>query len=146
VTDSAPAPEFGEREAGAAYVDRPGAYAIVLDASALLLVVRVDGRLFLPGGGIEARESEEEALVREVLEETGCLVRVRARVGSAAQYARSRSGRRHYRKIEHFHAADLVGVVGGAIEADHETIWLPPRDVVLSEAAQRWALERALGG
>ena len=56
------------------------------------IVVREDGKIAiinktlkhefkLPGGGIEQEESPEEGFIREVLEETGCLVKIVDKLG-----------------------------------------------------------------
>ena len=51
---------------------RPGAYGVVRRGGAVLLVWdQADEQWYFPGGGIEAGESPEEALAREVTEETG---------------------------------------------------------------------------
>lgn len=58
---------------------RPGAYALVMRQGMLLMMrVRPTGEWFLPGGGIEPGEPVEEALLREVMEETGLEVTVRS--------------------------------------------------------------------
>jgi 8-oxo-dGTP diphosphatase len=49
---------------------RPSAYGIVIKDSKLLVSPEFDG-YDLPGGGLELGELPEEAVVREVLEETG---------------------------------------------------------------------------
>ena len=56
----------------------PSVTAIVLDDNGdLLLVHRTDNNLWaLPGGGVDPGESVSEAVVREVLEETGVHVEV----------------------------------------------------------------------
>lgn len=53
------------------------------DGEFLVIEERVSGRRVLtqPGGHIEAGESPEDALVREVLEESGCDIAVRDLVG-----------------------------------------------------------------
>jgi len=59
------------------FVFRPGAYAIIVyEGKILLLTNRETGRYTLPGGGIEVGERLEDALKREVLEETGLVVEV----------------------------------------------------------------------
>ena len=60
--------------------------AVVHDGSGRLLLIRRGrdphrGRWSLPGGRVEAGESPEQAVVREVREETGLVVRAGAAVG-----------------------------------------------------------------
>lgn len=57
----------------------PAAIGIVLNAeqTQILLVKRRDVPVWvLPGGGVEINEKPEEALIREILEETGYQVRI----------------------------------------------------------------------
>ena len=62
---------------------RPGVAAVILnEAGDVLLEERADFGLWgLPGGGIEIGESVTEAIVREVLEETGLVVQITRLVG-----------------------------------------------------------------
>jgi len=53
-----------------------GVGAIVTDGSGRLLLVREDGEWLAPGGEIEDGESHQQALVREVREETGIEISV----------------------------------------------------------------------
>jgi ADP-ribose pyrophosphatase YjhB (NUDIX family) len=53
---------------------RISVYGVTFDGDAVLLVPQWDG-YDIPGGGIELGESTEAALVREVFEETGLMVR-----------------------------------------------------------------------
>lgn len=54
--------------------------AVINEGTQVLLIVRghepAQGLWSLPGGGVEAGESLEEALVREVKEETGLIIQV----------------------------------------------------------------------
>ena len=53
------------------------------DRAHVLLILRRDVPVWvLPGGGVESNESPEEAVVREILEETGVCVKVSRLVGS----------------------------------------------------------------
>lgn len=61
---------------------RPSAYAIIRHAEQVLLLnMHSTGKLFLPGGGSEIDERLEEALHREVREETGLEVEIERFVG-----------------------------------------------------------------
>lgn len=52
------------------------------DRKEVLLVKRRDVPVWvLPGGGIDAKESSEEAIIREILEETGFTVKIERLVG-----------------------------------------------------------------
>jgi 8-oxo-dGTP pyrophosphatase MutT (NUDIX family)/L-amino acid N-acyltransferase YncA len=56
---------------------RPAAYALILcQGRVLLLSMRGTGKYHLPGGGIHPAESIEQALQREVREETGIAIQV----------------------------------------------------------------------
>jgi ADP-ribose pyrophosphatase YjhB (NUDIX family) len=60
---------------------RQAVRALIVDGSSRLLLFRADlpGRSpwwYAPGGGVEAGESDEQALVREVAEETGLMLDV----------------------------------------------------------------------
>jgi 8-oxo-dGTP diphosphatase len=79
-------PEFGERIEGRTYVSRPGAYALITDLRDLVGVIRSRGAYFLPGGGIEAGETAEDALLRELREELGWTARILAGIGEAVQH------------------------------------------------------------
>jgi len=94
--------------------------AVVLSERGVLLALRGDLRGFeLPGGSALAGESDEEAVRREVREETGVLVEVEARVGD---YVRS-GFRPHRARVWRCRA------VGGAPRPGDETLavaWFDP--------------------
>ncbi len=75
-------------------VDIPCVGAVVFDeAGRLLLVKRANppakGMWSLPGGRLEVGETAEQGVVREVLEETGLVVRVEREVGTVERKAPS---------------------------------------------------------
>lgn len=66
---------------------RPSAYAIIHhDDKVLLLNMRSTGKLFPPGGGSEVGEQLEQALHREVREETGLEIEIERFVGFKEEF------------------------------------------------------------
>jgi 8-oxo-dGTP pyrophosphatase MutT (NUDIX family) len=66
-------------------VCRRGVVAVVVRSDAFLVVrrsagVAAPGRFCFPGGGIEANETEQQAIVREFWEELGTVLRPRRRI------------------------------------------------------------------
>jgi 8-oxo-dGTP pyrophosphatase MutT (NUDIX family) len=62
-----------------------GAAAVIFDDAGRVLLVKENydrRRWSLPGGAVEAGESDEEAVIREVAEETGVVARVGDLIGS----------------------------------------------------------------
>lgn len=56
---------------------RPGVYGIIVNKGKILLVnTKSSGKYFFPGGGIELGEKIENALRREIKEETGINVKI----------------------------------------------------------------------
>lgn len=114
---------------------RVGAYAVVVADAGLLLTQMADstpvpGQWGLPVGGVDHGEAPAEAVVREVLEETGHeLVDVRLLdVGSHRFVARSPRGR-----LEDFHSVQVV-YAGGVREVREPEVL----DVGGSTVRARW--------
>jgi 8-oxo-dGTP diphosphatase len=96
-------PQFGERIAGRIYTYRLGAYAVVFDADQRVAVVKNrHGYYFLLGGGVEPGETMEEALQREVLEESGYDIHIHRKLGEAIEYLRAERDQQHFEVHGHF--------------------------------------------
>ena len=64
------------------FVFRPAVYGIIIHRGRVLLVnTRRTGNLYLPGGGVDIGEKIEDALKREVKEETGLDVDIKEFMG-----------------------------------------------------------------
>ena len=136
---------FGERQAGLAYRTRATVFGLVI-RNGLLACVRVDrgerSYFDLPGGAIDAGESEAEALAREFLEETGLTVRGVKRIGQTSQRFRRSTGE-PVRNLSGVWVAAVEGHDPAAkIEDDHELVWLDPVQAVseLRHEAHAWAV------
>lgn len=91
----------GRRE----YPERPvvGVGGVVIQDGAVLLVQRrsepLAGQWSLPGGAVELGETLEEAVVRELREETGLTVRVLELVEAFERITRDETGRPRYHYV-----------------------------------------------
>ncbi|WP_206426009.1 NUDIX hydrolase [Nakamurella antarctica] len=112
------------------------------------IIGRLDrrGRLrwSLPKGHLEAGETEEEAAIREVEEETGISGRITARLGSV-EYSFAASGRRIHKCVHHFLMEMVSGELSDADIEVSEVAWvrlteLPGR---LAYAGERRLVARA---
>lgn len=137
-------PTFGVPEPGVEYLVRPSAYALLADGRGRVALVRTPQGVYLPGGGIEAGETAEQAIVREAVEECGLAVRVRegAWSASAVQFCFSIPEYAYFEKHSVFLETEIERVAGGATEADHELFWEPAASApsVLSHESQAWAV------
>jgi 8-oxo-dGTP diphosphatase len=81
----------------------PGVTAVVLGNRGILLVKRdkepAKGKWSLPGGAVEVGESQEEAVAREVMEETGVVCKVLGMVSTADVIIHDELGRTEYHFI-----------------------------------------------
>ena len=123
------------------YIERLSAYAVVRDASGCVALIRTPRGFFLPGGGIEASETPEEATQREALEEAGLIVESRALVGKAIEIVCSPEENACFEKRCVFLEAEVVGQAPSR-DGDHELIWVDFDRAIgmLSPESHRWAL------
>jgi mutator protein MutT len=123
------------------YPGRPvvGVGAVVLDGDRVLLVKRgqapLKGHWSLPGGAVETGETLEQAVAREVLEETGITIEVGPMVEVLDRISRDVEGRvEHHFVLIDFVARPLRGVLEGASDAD-EAAWVAVADLAKYDVA-----------
>ena len=120
---------------------RRAARAIVFDTNKKVALLHVTKKHFhkLPGGGIEGKESVQEALKREAMEEIGCEIENVRELGIIEEYR----GKFNLHQLSYCFLAGLAGEKGTPhLEADEiadgfETVWLSIEDamkVLKSEA------------
>ena len=140
------APQFGDADPGVNYRDRPAAFGLGLRDGrlALVRVTYPDKAPFfdLPGGGVDAGESPEQALIREFGEETGLIVQVGPRLGLANQRFRRKNGEPTNNLCTFFEVEVQGADTRLKIEQDHELVWVEPVQALkaLRLEAQAWAL------
>lgn len=110
---------------------RPAAYGIIIQEGKILMVPQWDG-YDLPGGGVDIEELGEEAVVREVKEETGLDVIVDTLVTTRESFFTFRRKGKHTHSIAFYYTAHVVGgelseegFVGGEKEYMHLAEWIP---------------------
>lgn len=137
--------QFGQPLPGLEYRDRPTAFGLVFH-DGKLACVRVDrgaGSYYdLPGGAVDGDETEEQALIREFVEETGMAVRPFDRIAEAAQYFRKSTGEPLNNRGGFWVAERLSIDPAAKVEADHELVWLHPHTALneLRHDAHAWAV------
>ena len=123
------------------YPDRPvvGVGAVVLDGERVLLIKRghapLKGQWSLPGGGVETGETLEQAVAREVLEETGLTVEVGPIVEVLDRISRDADGRvEHHFVLVDFVCRNNGGMLRGASDAE-DAAWVALPDLGRYEVA-----------
>lgn len=117
------------------YDTRFATYAVIVDEQEQMLLTWYNGTGYdpagwsMPGGGVEFHESCQDALVREVLEETGYHVEV-GRPLAVHHFAHSGEGRagRPFKSVRVIFEATITGGELGTLEVDGSTDfaeWVP---------------------
>ena len=109
---------FGSPPPGVRPRLRRAVYAVVTNQMGHVLAIQGPGGCFLPGGGIEAGESEEDALHRECQEEIGVDVVVTERLGKVRQYFFAEEA--WWKMDAIFFRSELLGTPLG-----DDFVWLP---------------------
>lgn len=118
----------------AIYKTRVASRAFLSDADGNLALMHNGLKDFykLPGGGVMEGESPEQALHRELLEETGCASMALIYLGYLEEY---RGGLDGFKQTSHLFRAQVAGPKGspafdeGELAEGFSLLWLPPEEV-----------------
>jgi 8-oxo-dGTP diphosphatase len=143
-----PSLQFGRADDGVDYLFRPATFCLVFhdEKIACVRVTRDTPYYDLPGGAVDGDETEEQALVREYVEETGMSVRLIERIAEAGQFFRKSDGE-PVNNVGGFWVAGMLALdPSRKVEDDHELVWLHPRTALaeLRHDAHAWAVARWL--
>jgi 8-oxo-dGTP diphosphatase len=129
---------FGERVPGRRYVVRRAAYAVIRGPEGRIATVKTRRGHFLPGGGIEAGETDESGLEREIREECARALAIARRIGEAVQWFGASRG--WFEGHHVFFAGSFASEPSGP--AEHELVWLAPARAraLLFHASHVWAI------
>ena len=131
---------FGTQGGGHTYQRRRAVYAVIRDRQGRVAAVRYRRHLFLPGGGIEAGESPEQALVREVEEECAQRLHIAGKIGEALQYFYAPADDKYFAMHAIFYTGAFLGQTPG--QAEYPVVWMFPDDKVpFFHASHLWAAQ-----
>ena len=138
-------PVFGRQVEGCPYIVRPSAYALVRREADELAIARTAIGYFLPGGGLKAGETSEQAIEREAMEECGLVLCPRSLLGRAIQIVYSPAENACFEKQSSFLEAGLLGLES-LTDGDHQLVWFTVGHAIeaLFHESHRWAVGRLI--
>ena len=108
---------------------REACRGIVFDNGRILLTYEVNtDQWFIPGGGLEDKESIRECCVRELAEETGCVVESKEHYLTINEYYEE------WLFVSHYHICEYIGETERALTEREMEAGLEPRWISLNEA------------
>jgi 8-oxo-dGTP diphosphatase len=139
-----PALQFGRAEPGLDYAFRPAVFGLVFhdEKLACVRVTRDTPYFDLPGGAVDGTETEEQALVREFLEETGMTIQPVERIVETGQVFHKSDGE-PVNNVGGIWIARMIALdPARKVEDDHELVWLHPRTALaeVRHDAHAWAV------
>jgi 8-oxo-dGTP diphosphatase len=112
---------------------RPSVYAVIVQGDSVLLVPQRGRGYDLPGGGVEFGESLNEAVAREVAEETGFDISVGALLGVRESYFVWEPHNPKARRAYQCHMFYLGATISGGALSTNGFDWRERRDSLAAE-------------
>lgn len=120
---------YGENRFEESTKSREACRGIVVSEGKILLTYEVNtDQWFIPGGGVEGKESLEECCVRELAEETGCIVKTNQKFLTINEYYEE------WHFISHYFICECIGETERKLTEREAQVGLEPRWIPLEEA------------
>ncbi len=108
---------------------REACRGIVIKNDKILLTYEVNtDQWFIPGGGLEENESVQKCCIRELAEETGCVV------DAKNQYLTINEYYEEWLFVSHYYVCDYIGETERTLTQREMEVGLEPRWISLKEA------------
>ena len=121
---------IGNKEKNVEYIKRPGAYAIIINKNDDKIGIVTDGKdYFYLGGGIEKGETKLDALKREMIEESGYLIKNIKKFEEVGSHIFDED-KGYLEVIANVYIAEFDEKVAEPIEKDHTVLWVTPEEYV----------------
>lgn len=120
---------YGENYIGKYTKSREACRGILIKNDKILLTYEVNtDQYFIPGGGLENNESSEECCVRELAEETGCIVKTNKQYLTINEYYEE------WLFVSHYYICEYIGETERKLTEREVEVGLEPRWVSIKEA------------
>lgn len=138
---------FGAKDEQQVYQPRFGAYVVIPNKEGKIILVQApNGAYFLPGGEIEAGETKETAIARELIEELGFKGEIETYFGEAVEYFYSRHRDTYYYHPGYFFLMTIWQKVCAPTEDNNQLSWQTPEKAIqlLKRGSHQWAVKQWL--
>lgn len=120
----------GNKEENIEYRKRPGSYSIMIRKEDNKIGIVTDGYdYFYLGGGIENKETQIEALNREMIEESGYTIKNVKKFDEVGSYIFAEE-KGYLEVLAYVYISEFDTKIAEPIEKDHKVLWVNPNDYV----------------
>ena len=139
---------FGERLKTENYHVRIGVYGVLLNplTDKIIVVSPPNGSYLLPGGEKEQKETDEETLKRECIEELGFHIEAGKYIGAGEDYFYSTYRKKYYHNPAYFYVINSWEKISEPLEDFNGIEWMAIPEALkkLKRGSHRWAVEQYL--